>query len=101
MPRKLTEAQEAEQVAARAAAHLELWGEILEVQDAGGKVPCLGAGELDPTAWISDKPAEQEKAAAACESCPALRACSEYVARFKEAGGVWAGQTSKQRGGRW
>lgn len=97
----MTAEQEAAEAAARGVAHLELWTSILEAQDAGGKVPCLGAGELDPVVWISDKPKEQEQAAAACGSCPALRACGEYVARFKEAGGVWAGQTSKQRGGRW
>ncbi|WP_429457470.1 WhiB family transcriptional regulator [Microbacterium sp. ZKA21] len=79
---------------ARGAALAALWSAVSESEAAGLPVPCRGP-QWDE--WTADDPRATARAALACEDCPALALCADYVARFPEPVGVWAGQTTTQR----
>ena len=77
---------------ARATAHTQLT-DALERTTA--PIPCRGQ---DAALWISDDRDDQATAALACEHCPALDACFQYVTTVREPCGVWAGMTREYRG---
>lgn len=57
------------------------------------QAPCTQDMEL----WWSFDQHEQDAAAKACLSCPALLACREYAITAGEKQGVWGGMTPRQR----
>lgn len=79
------------------AAYQELTTRIAQVLDNGETVPCVATASLD---WISDTPADQRRAAAACAPCPLAVQCATYANTFKEPAGVWGGTTPTDRGKR-
>ena len=82
----------------RSQALLTLMAQIFEHEQSGRQVPCVNPalGHW----WLSDDADEQEAAALACASCPALRQCRTYVAENPENGGVWAARIPATNGRR-
>lgn len=68
---------------------------LVDLQDAGERVPC----QQQPDRWWSDEPAEQHAAIAACMPCPALKPCGVY-AQLAHEPGVWGGSHRRERTGR-
>ena len=57
-------------------------------------VPCLDRDRWPD--WTSEHPADLNRAARACQTCPALQECATYADKWERRGaGVWAG---KRRG---
>lgn len=61
-----------------------------------GPAPCQGD---DPGRWTSDDPSDRAAAAAACSTCPAIRACAAYARTAKERCGVWGAIDRTVNGG--
>ena len=54
-------------------------------------IPCLQRANWQD--WTSNYPAALKRAAAACQTCPALEECREYADTWEKRGaGVWAGK---------
>ena len=79
----------------RLRAHGQLMVTLSDLLDSGATIPCVTSRHRD--AWTSDDPEHAEYAAAQCLSCPALRACREYVTEHPEPVGVWAGLLPVER----
>lgn len=79
----------------QAAALNRLTAALAEHLDAGESVPCLDSPtEAD---WISDRREDQDRAATACQDCPALAQCASYALATREEAGVYGGTTPAQR----
>jgi WhiB family redox-sensing transcriptional regulator len=73
-----------------------LWITLADVLHVYGAAPCEVVD--DPEAWWpvrGDEPAPS--AVAACEACPARRACLDYAVAADERAGVWDGLTASAR----
>lgn len=68
---------------------------IHDAQAAGRDVPCTS----DPALWTADKWGRTRIRAMtrACRRCPVKTACEDYVTRFPEPTGFYAGTTPRAR----
>jgi hypothetical protein len=57
------------------------------VDDPTPRALCRGRNDL----FLSDRPADQQRAARYCAVCPARAACHDIAARWHPTAGVWAG----------
>jgi len=62
-------------------------------QDHGLRIPC----REHPAPWTSDDTDAQDRAAAACDGCPALDPCHAYGAAWPREAGVYGGRTERDR----
>lgn len=79
------------------AEHAKLMASISDAHQAGEQIPCMESTR--PLDWISDRPADQHRAAAGCAVCPLALQCRDYATTFREPSGTWGGTTPKERGG--
>lgn len=80
----------------RSGALAHLMGRIFAHEEAGQTVPCVS--QKLSARWLSEDPEEQEAAALACTTCPALGVCRTYVDEWPEVGGVWAARIPATKG---
>lgn len=80
---------------ARASALDHLHTTIQAALDAGAVIPCCGPDGGD---WIAEDADTQQRASAACYSCPLMTAaCETYITAYPEPAGVWSGLTPNER----
>ena len=77
---------------ARMAAHAQLLQTIeAHVAADPSSVPCLGRARWQD--WTSSDYPALRRAAAACQTCPALQTCQDYGDQWERNGaGVWGGR---------
>ncbi|MBZ2195974.1 WhiB family transcriptional regulator [Occultella gossypii] len=62
------------------------------------ELPCRGASTVLAEAWTSEDPAELDRAAAACATCPLLAECTDYGRTYRPEAGQWGEWRRRPRG---